>query len=190
MLSVPIRVRWIFARRPHLASRALAIFLRALSTHQRRRARALGVDDGSSGSVTFIQRFGSALQMNIHFHVVVPDGVFTASDDGKSSSFHRLPKRKDEDVEELLRKTATRIVRMRQKEVDGDDKAGDALAALEAASLQPNRPSTRTDNDAPKKRLTAFLEGFSLHAGVHIHESDRLGLEHLCAACARSPIAW
>ena len=27
------------------------------------------------GAITFVQRFGAALQLNLHFHVLVPDGA-------------------------------------------------------------------------------------------------------------------
>ena len=44
----------------------------------------------------------------------------------------------------------------------------------------------------PKYRspLEAFIEGFSLHAGTHIHQNDRPGLEHLCRYGSRPPIAF
>jgi hypothetical protein len=29
-------------------------------------------------AVTFVQRFGGALNLNVHFHCVIPDGVFVA----------------------------------------------------------------------------------------------------------------
>jgi hypothetical protein len=36
-------------------------------------------------------------------------------------------------------------------------------------------------------KQTAYLEGFSLHAGVHLHANDREGLAHLCGyGAARS----
>ena len=47
-------------------------------------AGSLGVE-GATGTVTFVQRFGSALQLTIHFHAVVPDGVFVRGDDGAVS---------------------------------------------------------------------------------------------------------
>lgn len=191
VLTFPVKLRWIFARKPALLSRALGLFLRALSTRQRQRARALGVCGSSkSGAVTFVQRFNSALGLNLHFHVVAPDGVFTDDGNGKAATFHRLPAPRDEDVDELLHKVVARVLRMLRREVDeGDDNNIDALAALQAAALKPNRSSGRSDNDLPRKRLTAFIEGFSLHAGVHIHENDRLGLERLCRYGARGAIA-
>ena len=38
------------------------------------------------------------------------------------------------------------------------------------------------------KRQAAYLEGFSLHAGVHLHANDREGLAHLCGYGARPPL--
>ena len=190
VLTFPVKLRWVFARRPAFAGRALGIFLRALATFQRQRARVLGVDGSAKGgAITFVQRFNSALGLNIHFHVVTPDGVFTADDDGKGATFHRVPAPRDGVVEDLLKKVAVRVVRMLRRELsDGDDDNLDALGALEAAALKPTS-TTRTKGDPPPKKLTAFLEGFSLHAGVHLHENDRLGLERLCRYGARGAIA-
>ena len=39
------------------------------------------------------------------------------------------------------------------------------------------------------KKQAAYLEGFSLHAGVHVHANDREGLAHLCGYGARPPLA-
>ena len=80
-----------------------------------------------------------------------------------------------------------RVLRMLRREVDeGDDDNIDALAALQAAALKPNRSAGIRGDDRPSKRLTAFIEGFSLHAGVHLHANDRRGLEQLCRYGARA----
>lgn len=183
VLTFPMRVRWILARKPALIGRALGIFLRALATYQRRGARREGIDgDVMSGAVTFVQRFNSALGMNIHGHVLVPDGVFAM--DGV---FHRLSRPRAEHVEDLLGKTAVRVLRLLERELgddDNDDRS--ALALLEAAAL---KPVARSHGEPAPKRLTAFLEGFSLHAATHIHENDRLGLERWCRYGARGAIA-
>jgi hypothetical protein len=54
----------------------LKIFIRAVLSYYRRRAREHGVLGGRSGSVTFVQRFGSAANLNLHAHTIVLDGVF------------------------------------------------------------------------------------------------------------------
>jgi len=66
-------------------------------------------------------------------------------------------------------------------------RAGSGCSEYQAASLAA-RPAASGDGPK-KKRLTAFLEGFSLHAGVHLHANDRRGLEQLCRYGARGAIA-
>ena len=117
---------------------------------------------------------------------MVPDGVFVRGDDGHVV-FRRLPAPDDDDIDALLRQCASRVLRLLRRELDDDEPDADALAALEAASLKA-RPAANGDGPK-KKRLTAFLEGFSLHAGVHLHENDRRGLEQLCRYGARGAIA-
>ena len=45
--------------------------------------RAAGIEDGLSGLVVFIQRFGSAANLNIHFHVIALDGVYEKKSTGR-----------------------------------------------------------------------------------------------------------
>ncbi len=82
VLSFPRRVRFLAARRPALGSRLLALFTRAVFAWQRRVARRRGVADPRTGGVTAVQRSGSALNLNVHFHTLVPDGVFALDGDG------------------------------------------------------------------------------------------------------------
>lgn len=75
-LSVPWRLRAVPARDRRLLSAALTCFVRAVFRWQRAQARALGIACASPGAVTAIQRFGSVLNLNVHFHTLIPDGVF------------------------------------------------------------------------------------------------------------------
>ena len=78
---VPVR-QWVLEIRYRLAwpgdlvSAVLAVFLRVVYGFYQRQASVEGYAGGRCGSVTFVQRFGSALNVNPHFHVIVPDGVF------------------------------------------------------------------------------------------------------------------
>ncbi len=47
--------------------------------------------------MTFVQRFDSTLGTFVHFHVMVPDGVFTR-DSEKTASFHAGPAPSREDI--------------------------------------------------------------------------------------------
>jgi len=184
VLTVPWRYRLLLARRPALLSLALKLLLRSLFAWQRRQARRLGIQ-GQAGAVTFVQRFSSALRLNVHFHVVVPDGVF--DDEG---SFRSLPAPTDDDVLRLVEQVARRVTRALEGEMtessDGDD--DEALTALDAASLSSHQTAL-SFTPAPKKKLCAALGGFSLHAATRVRASDRKGLYRLCHYGARGALA-
>jgi hypothetical protein len=82
VLSLPRAVRFLLARDDELLSKVFGVFLRNLFARQRRRARACGIDDPHAGAVTFVQRFGSLLNLNCHAHALLPDGVFATGPDG------------------------------------------------------------------------------------------------------------
>ncbi len=81
VLSLPSWARFLLARDPLLINRAL----REIFKLHRQRARRDGVRASRAGAVTFVQRFGSALNLNVHFHAVIPDGVFARDGDGLRS---------------------------------------------------------------------------------------------------------
>ena len=66
--SMPRAVRLWLARDGARITRVHALFLRAIFAWQRRAARDRGIVGGAqSGAVTFIQRFGGQLNLNVHF---------------------------------------------------------------------------------------------------------------------------
>jgi hypothetical protein len=91
VLSLPFRLRYLLAWDHDLARAIGGLFMRAVLGFLRRRRRAAGTDGGRSGGVLVIQRFGGALNLNVHFHALVLDGVF-APDDGGRLQFHRTPR--------------------------------------------------------------------------------------------------
>lgn len=74
MLSVPYPLRFLFASRPDIMSLVLGIVYRCISTHLCRRA-GFTCNGARTGAVTLIQRFGGALNLNVHFHRLFLDGV-------------------------------------------------------------------------------------------------------------------
>ena len=75
---------------------------------------SLPYEGARCGSVAFVQRFGSALNVNPHFHVIVPDGVFVEGPDG-DPVFVAAPPLTDKDVQRIAETTAARIVRLLQQ---------------------------------------------------------------------------
>ena len=185
VLSFPRRLRFLAAREPRLASRLLAIFTGAAFAWQRRKARKLGVRAPKTGGVTTIQRFGGALNLNVHLHSVHPDGVFDLSGSGPPR-FIPLAAPSDEEVDGILR----RIIRRSAKVVaacgaSAEDRE-DALAELQATEVDRGQ---RLAIQLPHQRHSATLDGFSLHAGVHLHANDHEGREKLFRYLLRPPLA-
>jgi hypothetical protein len=75
VLTLPHRLRYTLAYDHRLCRAVLAVFVRAVLGFERRRARARGIE-GRGGAVTAIQRCGSALNTNTHFHTLVAEGAF------------------------------------------------------------------------------------------------------------------
>ncbi len=152
VLTFPMRIRWHLATDPALASAALDLFLRALFAFHRTRARAAGVRDGKPGSVTFVQRFGSALQLNLHLHALLPDGVFVEPAGAAPDAplcFHALPGPEDAEVEALLLQIATRVVKLLRRR--GRSTPSPALKAPSArCRLRRSPPSSRRRRAPPR----------------------------------------
>jgi hypothetical protein len=179
----------------------LSIFVRAIFTNQRLRARALGITNPLAGSVTFVQRFGSALNANPHFHNLTPDGVFT--DDGSDTlSFHPLPPPTDNDVLSVATRTARRVlakISAMDDQFSDDADEGRALSAALMDAVSP--PSTSRlsrllrsgdasfEHPARRRQRCAMVEGYSVHANVAVKAEDRTGLERICRYGLRSPLA-
>ena len=188
VLTVPFRLRLLLARRPDAVTAVLGLFLRQVGNLLRRKARAMGVTGGQGGSVTFVQRFGDALNLHVHFHAVLPHGVFTSGREGLSV-FHQVPPPTDEEVLDVCRRTQEAVLRWMDRAglLNLEEEAPDGLAQLQAHALQASLGFVRDfPVSAPRpKRLCAAVEGFPLHANVHLHPHDREGLERLLRYGAR-----
>ncbi len=83
VLSFPFQLRFLFASRPELMGKVLGIVHRAISSHLIKKAE-LTQKTAKTGAVTLIQRFGSALNLNVHFHMLFLDGVYVDRLDGSA----------------------------------------------------------------------------------------------------------
>ena len=195
VLTFSPRVRFHLAEDPRLAAEALTLFVRALFTWQRRCARRQGHTLGranSTGAITFIQRFNSALQLSLHFHTLAPDGVFVRDDPDPETRprFVGIDPPTDEEVAQLLDVIIKRVTAMLRKKGRLDqsdpDPSDTRRATLEKAARSPLAQPSEPD-ELPA--LCARKEGFSLHAATAIHPNDRVGLERLCRYGARPALS-
>jgi len=98
VLSLPFALRYRLAYDASAVSVVLRIFVRAIFGSLRRRARDNGIHNGQCGAVTFIQRFGSALNLNVDFHVIVLDGVYACIEEKEQPRFYPLRQPENADV--------------------------------------------------------------------------------------------
>jgi hypothetical protein len=173
----------------------LAVFLRSVQAWYRQQARAQGYTTVRCGSVTFVQRFGSALNLNPHFHVLMLDGVYICSEEGAAPVFVPAPPLRDADVQRIVETAAHRLVRLLQQrgvldetEVETLVEEEPLLAALAAASIQGQLATGPRAGHRVRRLLSDPIEGlrsgplcfsargFSLHAATRIEAEDRAGL--------------
>ena len=74
VLSLPYALRFLLATDPDALTLVLGAVYRTISGYLLKSAD-LTRTTGATGAVTLIQRFGSALNLNVHFHMIFPDGV-------------------------------------------------------------------------------------------------------------------
>ena len=108
VLSVPFPLRFLFAAEPAAMGQVLGIVYRAIASHLLKKA-GLTRTIGRTGAVTLIQRFGSALNLNIHFHMLCLDGAYARLDG--PPQFQRVPPPTKAELEALLAQITSRIGR-------------------------------------------------------------------------------
>jgi hypothetical protein len=215
VLSLPFSLRYRLAYDHTLLTPVLGAFLRAVFASLRRRGRErYGVERTKGGAVTWVQRFGGSANLNVHFHALVMDGVYSVPPRSPRVEFFALPPPTTEEVARVLAATVKRIGAVLHSAGLADDDSDDdsdplarddpQMAALYAAAVQGRaatgpRAGQRTVRlGAPELAADSLPEapdrcvvssGFSLHAGVAVTASDRAGLERLCKYMARAALA-
>jgi len=166
-----------------------------------------------TGAVTVIQRFGSGLNLNVHFHTLALDGRFVEEPGGELRFIAaRAPTQTE--VVELLGRIRDRILAILVQRglvtpdsgEPGPDFDADppALAEAYAASVRQRLATgerrglgplrVRSAATVPPRtvrtgKLGARLDGFDLHATSSIRPKNRDRLERLCRYLLRPPLA-
>ena len=209
VLSVPYPLRYLFATNPKVMSQVLTIVHRVISTFLIKRARMTVKSGAQTGAVTLIQRFGSALNLNPHFHMLYLNGVYDAN-----GYFWPVKPPTREDLDVIAHTIARRVSRFLEKAgylvrdaeseyLDLMQDEDDAMGAIVGASITyrlafgpnagrkaltlqtvPVRTEQRKADDLVTKQA-----GFSLHAGIACRANQRKKLERLCRYITRPAIA-
>ena len=217
VVSFPMPIRFWMARNPRLATTALNIFQRILKRYYVQLAKQKNAHGNlETGSITMIQRFGGALNLNIHFHILSLGGVFEFSDDPKKSpEFIETGRPKNDDILNIIKMFQMRMLRLLQRrglvqKIESENGGEPTLeetgieTICQGASVQyriamgPNSGqrvrkvgSLGSVTDEPFKAgdLSAVLGGYSIHAATYVHKNNRTELERLCRYILRPPVA-
>lgn len=85
VLSLPYPLRYRLGYDQELCTAVHRVLANTLRLHFGRLARKRGQPDAQTGSVTFVQRYGGGLNLNVHYHLLSLDGWFTG---GPMGSLH------------------------------------------------------------------------------------------------------
>ncbi|HEX5420337.1 MAG TPA: transposase, partial [Gammaproteobacteria bacterium] len=210
VLSLPFALRFLLATHPDVLTHVLGIVYRAISGHILKKA-GLSRSTGDTGAVTLIQRFGSALNLNIHFHMLFLDGAYLTGT--HPLVFRRIAAPSAEELQTLLTRIAERIGRALERKgllvrdcensyLQLDPAAGNPLndlighsityrvamgprAGQKVFTLQSLPPQT----EEPSRNDAAQTAGFSLHAGIGADAQQRDKLERLARYVSRPPLS-
>ena len=209
VLSLPFELRALAAFKANVLGALARIFVSAIEARYRGRAKNTAL-----GAVTFVQRFGGSLNLNVHFHVVVLDGVFTRDAEGHVG-FAATPAPTRAELDAIVRRVQDRsLAWLRRRgllderpleERSNETSAPNALDACAAIAMQRGMVKTLSaeadaaaagdaegdhgDARTGKTELAVDRDGFNLHADVRIEAGDDLGRERLCRYGARPPLA-
>ena len=193
--------------------RVLGIVYRTLATHQIRKAGHTH-ESAHTGAVTLIQRFGSALNLNIHFHMLLLDGVYTGGHAAQDKPrFQRVKAPDRAELEQLVYTISERTGRYLERlgllvrdldnsylalepdETGLEGVLGSSITYRIAVGPQQGRkafclqslPAAGSLEESGAR--VAKVAGFSLHAGVAAARHERQKLERLCRYITRPAIA-
>src|SRR5215468_7167130 len=114
VVSVPIPLRYWMAASQDLTAQVHTIIRTTIAQYYINQAVTHSVprDKVQPGSVTFLQRFGSALNVNLHFHCVFMEGVYLdRTDQGRTPRFLQGEPPTDPDIAAVVQKISRRVIR-------------------------------------------------------------------------------
>jgi len=209
VLSFPYPLRFLFASRPAIMGRVLGIVYRVIATYLIRQA-GFTHKTAHSGAVTLIQRFGSALNLNAHFHMLFLDGVYVDGSNGPRFRWINAPT--SAELTQLTHTIAHRVGRFLERQGLLERDAETSCLATEAVNDDPMNTllwhsiayriavgphqgrkvftlQTLPDSDEPFGDQVGNEAGFSLHAGVAARADERKKLERLCRYISRPAVS-
>jgi hypothetical protein len=160
VVSVPIQLRYWMASSQDLTAMVHTIIRTTIGQYYVNKAVTRGFERANMqpGSVTFIQRFGSAINLNLHFHCVFLEGVYLdRTEAGLTPRFVTGEPPTDADIAAVITKISHRVMRkLRQL---GYLEAGlDATVTTDYDPLRDDAPELARTMAASVQQRIAFGE--------------------------------
>ena len=209
VLSFPFALRYLLVSDPKIMGKILKITTSGISSFLCKKS-GFTKKIAKTAAVTLLQRFGGSANLNLHFHILFVDGVYTIND-GKAE-FHRLPTPSAKDVAVVLTAISGKVLSYLEK-------SGYLTKDFEQTSLNLQNPDSGLDRiishsityriaygpkagqkvftiktQDPEEHtlqggLTANEQGFSMHAGTCCEQHERKKLEFLCRYISRPALS-
>lgn len=187
VLTLPRPQRFDFAGDPKREQRLARAFVRAIFADLRARC---GRADGACGALVVIHRCGSALDLGLHLHAIVLDGVFVR--DEERPRFECLDRRTDgaDDLGGVLREVERTLNTTTKAPIAAPEVT--ALRRVARTRVARSRRVTaehRRSLARPPDETAATARGLRVFRGEAIGAEDRGALRRLCEYLARPPAA-
>ena len=160
VLTLPKRLRYFVHRDPRLVGQISKILTAVLTSFYRGQSGAS--PHSAPALLTFVQRFGSSINLHIHWHLVLSDGTF-ALEDGRLV-FHPTAPPSPEQLVDLTQALREAVIKR--------------LLKIEAIP-----------DETAQELLQREHGGFSLNASAFVAADDRDALRRLLSYCTRPAIA-
>jgi hypothetical protein len=178
VLTLPYDLRKLAAFKADVLTALARIFVESVFAAYCGRAKRAGIPAPQCGAVTFVQRFGS-LNLHVHFHAVVLDGVFARDAQGRIA-FHPAQPPEARDLEAIVDRTARASMAWLRRRGYLDRTETPRTAPVGPCSPSSATASTCTQGSALPKAMISDANDCAATAR---------GLRCLSSACGGCPAA-
>jgi hypothetical protein len=160
VVSVPVPLRYWMASSQDLTAQVHTIIRTTIGQYYVNQAVTRGLPRANvhPGSVTFMQRFGSALNLHLHFHVIFLEGVYVdRTEAGLKPRFVKGEPPTDTDIATVVQKISHRVIR-KLRQLGYLEAGSDAAVATGYDPLVEDKPELARTLAASVTQRIAFGE--------------------------------
>ncbi len=205
VFTLPWELRALLAYNPDVLEGVKRIWWDSIAWWLNLQAKRQGLEEVHLGGVNMVQRFDSALRLNVHFHTLVLSGVYSLTPAGELV-FHELPCPSKDDLALILHRITFKVVDWLVAHdhltedgngVEGSPESLPGMLLAKAVAggsamggkvgLQGRDPFAEVTFSLGKH--AAACQGFTLYVGPSLGPEGTYRVEKICRYIARPPIA-